>query len=319
MILIGVIFSLNSLILWFSIYIGFEPDISIVSPERFGRITKFSYLWGDLAYVSGSGFGTMSRAVGFFEVPSRYGNFMIFPMFVSYGYYVLKKGNIYLFASILCFITILLTFSLTVLLAVIVAIFMNIYFEKANHIKQVKNRPFLIGIVGLLVSLILIIGIFNFFQSQYVPGSMVFRAGIYKSIFRSFEIMSEAFIPDLSMLFGKGLAYMRNGVLFTPQYGFVRWVMFVGYPGLTLILFFMAYMFKVHVFPALINKQLRIERYVALAFVGQTICDIQEGHWLSTFYLFTVAILVLLKRYEFQSWNSMHRRPQLSKIGIRKA
>jgi hypothetical protein len=303
--LIGVIFSLNSIILWFSIYMGFEPDISIVSPERLSRITKFSYLWGDLAYISGSGFGTMSRAVGFFEVPSRYGNFMIFPAFLSYGYYVLKKRNIYLFASILCFITILLTFSLTVLLAVIVAIFMNIYFVKANHIKQVKNRPFLIGIVGLLLSLILIYGIFIFFQSQYSPGTMLFRAGVYESLFRGIVHMSEAFIPDLSLPFGKGMAYMRNGVLYTPQYGFVRWVMLLGYPGLTLILFFMAYMFKVHVFPALINKQHRIERYVALAFVGQTICDIEEGFWLSTFYLFTVAILVLSKRYEFQDWKSM--------------
>ena len=312
-IFIGAVLSLSSITLWLLVYFGIEPQAFDVSSERFTRITKFSYLWGDMHY--GLGGGPISRACSFFETPNRYGNFLIFPAFVSYGYFVLKKQFSYLFVCILCFVVIFLTFSLTILLASIAAISLNIFFGIVCKIKEVKKVPFMAGIVGLILGLMLIIGVFKYYQFKYSQSpTKVFRGGTYETLFRAFVHMENAFVPDINKPFGSGLATMREGYLYTPQYGFVRWVVLLGYPGIIIFLVFIAYMFKVHVFPALMHKPHRIERYVALAFAAQTICGIEEGSWLSTNYLFTTAIFVLLKKYEFKEWKSFRRVPRLERV-----
>lgn len=319
-IIIGTVLSLSSIILWFLVYYGYEPQYLDVTPERFGRIDKFSYLWGDLAYVSRAGRTGISRACSFFETPSRYGNFLIFPVFISYGYFIITRRYKYLITCIICSVALILTFSLTVQLASVAAISINIFFRIFMKIREVKRNPFRAGIVGLLMSVIIILGIFNFFQFQYSQSSTkamerFFRSGSYESMFRSFVHMEGVFIPDLNKPFGGGLANTKDGALYTPQYGFVRWVVLLGYPGVIVFLIFHVYMFKNHVFPALLYKPCRIERYVALAFVAQTICDVQEGSWLYTTYLYTTAMLVLLRKYEFKEWKGFQRMPNLIKEG----
>ena len=142
---------------------------------------------------------------------------------------------------------------------------------------------------------------------------MVFRGGYYKTLFRSFVHMENVFVPDINKPFGSGLAAMKEGKLYTPQYGFVRWVILLGYPGVICFIVFIAYMFKVHVFPALMSSPRRIEYYVALAFATQTISGFEEGSWLSTNYIFTTAIFVLLKKYEFKEWKILRRVPRLER------
>ena len=300
-IFIGAVLSLSSITLWLLVYFGIEPQAFDVSSERFTRIAKFSYLWGDMCYTLGGG---ISRACSFFTTPNRYGNFLIFPAFVSYGYFVLKKQFRYLFVCILCSVVIFLTFSLTILLASILAISLNLFFGMVCKIKEVKKVSFTTGIVGLLLSLILILGVFKAYQFKYSqnPTNKVFRGGTYQTLFHSFVCMENVFVPDINKPFGSGLATMKDGQLYTPQFGFVQVLILLGYPGIIFFLVFIAYMFKVHVFPALMHKPHRIERYVALAFVAQTMCGIEEGAWLYTHYLFTTAIFVLLKKYEFKEW-----------------
>jgi len=306
-IFIGVVFSLSSIILWLLVYFGFEPDFFHASSERFTRIDKFSYLWGDLHYGA-------SRACSFFGTPNRYGNFLIFPAFVSFGYFVLKRRFMYLFGCILCSVVMFLTFSLAISLTFITVISLNIFFIMIYKIKGVKKHSFIAGIVGLLLGLMLIMGAFKYYQYRYtMDKSIVFRGGSYETLFRAFVCMKNDFIPDINKPFGSGLGTMKEGKLYTPQYGFVRWVILLGYPGVICFIVFIAYMFKVHVFPALMSRPRRIERYVALAFAAQTICGIEEGSWLSTNYLFTTAILVLLKKYEFKEWKRFRRVPRLER------
>ncbi|MBU1052676.1 MAG: hypothetical protein KKC46_02465 [Proteobacteria bacterium] len=318
-ILIGVAFSLSSIVLWILVFLGFEPHYFNISSERFTRIDKFSYLWGDLHYAfSGGGIGGFTRVCSFFETPNRYGNFLIFPIFVSYGYFVLKRRFIYLIACVLCSVVMFLTLSLTIFLVVMAAILLSIFFTMVCKIKEFKMVPNLAGFGGLILALILMICIFEFYQIQYEKGdSPVFRGGEYKTLFRAFSQQKEAFIPKIERPFGEGLAYMKNGKLYTSQYGFVRWVVLLGYPGLICFIIFITYMFQVHVFPALIHRPLRIEYYVALAFFAQTISGIEEGSWLSTNYLFTTAILVLLKKYEFKERKRFHCVRRLERVKMK--
>lgn len=303
-ILIGAALSVISIILWVLVYCGVGPQYSFVLSERISRISQYSYLWGDMRYVS-SGLGGFSRACSFFCTPNSFGNFLLFPAIVSFGYFKLKKRIIYLFICILCSVTIVLTFAFTTLLAYIAILSISIFFLTFSDIRVVKKSPFMTGIVALLLALMLMMGVMKYYSSRYSEDpSVTFRGGYYGTIFYAFAVSANDLAPDISKPFGHGLAYHREGKLYTAQYGLVRWILLLGYPGAIFFIVFIAYMFKVHVFPALISKERRIERYVALAFVAQTICEFQEGSWLATTYLFTTAILVLLKKYEFKEWKS---------------
>ena len=297
-IFIGAVLSIHSITVLLLVYFGIEPDWAYVVSERHSRINRFSYFWGDMAYLSGQ----YLRASSFFETPNRFGNFLIFPAFVGFGYFVLRKKFVYLFVSILCFVTIGLTLAFTILLASLATISINIYFRKASGIPWLKKSPLMVGIIGLLLALMVMAGVMKYYSSQFEESSeAVFRGGYYKTIFYSLLISGEDLVPNITKPFGNGLGYYRFDRFYTAQYGLVLWILLLGYPGAIFFMVFIAYMFKVHVFPALISQERRIERYVALAFVAQTFCEFQEGSWLSLNYLFTTAILVLLKAYSFRS------------------
>jgi hypothetical protein len=173
--------------------------------------------------------------------------------------------------------------------------------------------------MGLLLALMIMAGIMKYYSSQYEEGSEVlFRGGYYKTIFYSLVISAEDLVPNINKPFGNGLGYYRDDRFYTAQYGLILWILLLGYPGAIFFMVFIAYMFKVHVFPALISKERRIERYVAMAFIAQTFCEFQEGSWLSLNYLFTTAILVLLKTYSFKSrkWQ-FHNAP--STVSLRQS
>ena len=308
-ILIGAVLSAISVIFWFIVYFGFEPQLLFVSSERVARISSYSYLWGDMNYIGL--LGGFSRACGFFWTPNSYGNFLIFPAFVSFGYFILKKRFIYLFISILCFATIFLTFALSILLASIAAISSSIFFLLCSRIKVAKKSPFASGIICSLVALMVMMGVMQHYSNKNMESqSVVFRGGSYGTIFYFIMVSAGDIVPDINKPFGHGLAYQRDGKDYTAQFGFVRWIVLLGYPGLMFFLVFITYMFKVHVFPALMYNPHRIEYYVALAFLAQTICEVEEGSWLSPPYLFTTAMLILLKTYEFKEWKSFrHKMP----------
>jgi len=308
-ILIGAAFSVISIIFWIIVYFGFEPQFIFVSSERVARLSSYSYLWGDMSYIGIP--GGFSRACSFFWTPNSYGNFLIFPAFVSFGYFKLKNRLVYLLISVLCFSTIFLTFALTILLASIAAISLSTIFLFGSKINVVKKSPFMSGIIGSLLALMILIGVMQYYSIKNMESqSLVFRGGSYGTIFYFFNVSTSDIVPDINKPFGHGLAYQRDGKDYTAQFGFVRWIVLLGYPGLIFFLVFIIYMFKIHVFPALMHKQRQIEYYVALVFVAQTICEIQEGSWISPPYLFTTAMLILLKKYEFKEWKSFrHNLP----------
>ena len=296
-------------------YVAFDETTHFESSFGYLRSIDarfYSYLWGDMHYVS-SGLGSFSRACGFFWTPNSFGSFLLYPAIVSFGYFKLKKRFIYLFICILCSVVIVLTFALTPLLAYIAVLSMSIFFLTLHDIREVKKAPFMAGIGAVLLALMIMMGVMKYYSFKDSVGpSVAFRSGTYETIFYSFVVSANDLIPDINKPFGHGLAYSREGKLYTPQFGLVRWLLLLGYPGGIFFIVFIAYMFKVHVFPALISKERRIERYVALVFVAQTICEFQEGLWLQPVYLFTTAMLVLLKKYEFKKWKNFRYKPRLS-------
>jgi len=308
-ILIGAILSVNSIVLWVLVYSGIEPNWFFVSSERISRIARYSYLWGDMHYAL-SRLGGISRACGFFDTPNRYGCFLLLPASLSFGYFILEKRLKYLIACVLCSITIFLTLSITAFLCFVLLGVFHLYFNiLVNGARANKKHYFKKGVVGLLLGFLVAFAVFAFYKGQrdivtdYRARAILRGGGThgYQSLFHSFIHQGGVFEFNPAKPFGSGMATMRDGKLYTPQYGFVRWLVLLGYPGAIFFCFFIVYMFKVYVFPALLDGQPRIVRYVALAFAVQTIAEIQEGSWLTPYYLYTTAMLVLLKKYDFNS------------------
>ena len=311
-IIIGVVFSVHAIIVWFLVLSGFEFDYSYVDKPMVSRTLPYNFFWGNMEWASNSYFG-ISRAVGFFVSPDKLGRFLQYSAFVSFGYYILNRKYIYLFSSSLCFFAVSLTLSAANIFSIFGVIVISGISNKIYKIKIFKKSATVSFVIGSLTTLIVLSSVHGYFSkdstnkydqdsNQIDPKTSMVTERVagqgYKKLYH-FLIHSDFQKPSLSKPFGHGFTFQVNNKTFMSQYAIERWINIGGIPILIIISIYFYHMFTVHVIPALANKTTGIVYYVALAYTAQTIMHLQHGQFWDPFYFYITAILVLLKSYKF--------------------
>lgn len=136
-ILFGVLFAIQSLILFFLLYAGMDPPARNVSISEGGGTQEY-WSYGVLGVVNSIDFAVRNifaiRLQSFFMEPSKFALFLMYPVFVAYGLYRTQGYYRYLVAALLMLLAMIGTFSLGAYAAMGLAVAVLVYYRMRARI-----------------------------------------------------------------------------------------------------------------------------------------------------------------------------------------
>lgn len=307
-IFLGVLLSLQGIILFVLVLLGIQPSYEFINNERISAEGRaYNIFWGSMFYTIDGGFFGFTRAIGHFLTPSRMATFLHYPFFVGLGYYLITKKWKYLVSVILSGACIFVTFSYAAYSGVIASSLIGLITYMLHRNRYIKKANMLTGFAVLFLVAFMLYGFMAFVKNQYIVADtsfaeMIFRGGEEGATFEVIKGEEKGLFLYTDSIkeypLGRGLEMEEGG---RPQFAPLYWAEIAGLPGLIYISVILGYFYIRYAFTALIFEMTTIQPYVGLCFIAQTINQVGEGTWLITPYLFTMAMLVLLKKYDFRT------------------
>lgn len=316
--IIGAIFSLQAIVLVGLMTFGYpiQGEPLVFPQENYGPDEAFNS-YGILGYanfyhlIGDSLERTMViRAQAYFSEASNLGRFLVFPMFLALGSFVLSRKPRYLVLFLMCALGCVLTRSATVGLALVVM----------AAIWAIERSPQLIGktIVALVVLPLagsLLMGVWAIMQENFNPDPTtmtVTQSMIGKgegSLLRRMEWVEAAVDVAMEQPFGIGFVNQNRSRYLDPSsfssigalpLAPVMWLLRTGVAGLALMLTILGFVYVRAVRPYLSNPR-TIMHYVALAFLAQLLTQVVHGNWIDPTFFIMMAML-LTPRSHTEGW-----------------
>lgn len=313
LILLGIIFSIQALILFFIIWLKIPIQPEIITIARYDNMAIASY--GILGYVNTiqspyAGI-LISRSQGWFLEPSLLASFLIYPVLVSLGYYLSSNKKRYFVAAVLCLCGLLSTFSLAGFFGLLTGLLVLAIFR---IIKDKRTGIIAIALSGLII-LLLANSIMHSLNNYHTNPE---GSGVKKIIARdpdgpSGNLFRENYnLPNYLRIikdnpFGIGLGKtMEADSEFISANAIVFWFITGGLPAvLVLILLYLKLIFS-YCLP-LLRQRYWPYSFIAASFIGVTVHNLSYGNWMSPYYLFIVALMILCyDDFRLSSQNNIH-------------
>lgn len=314
---IGVILSIQSVLLFAMIASGNQPEVSYVDHNR-GLLRSYG-IWGFAPSITW-GYNNLRilRVSSFFSEASNFARFLEYPIILSLGYYKIYGGKRYLLALTVCLLSFILTFSMTGYLAVFLGCFVFYVIKKTNIF-----AIFIIPICLVLFVLSLHVYLKNAYVANPHERSIVQHMLLskYGEALRSTEDLrgfyggrvysaieaSKVFIENplgVGLLDNRDIdiLYRHGDEDYTSihLYGaFWNWLIKTGFIGISLfVLIFYTIIREMKTFW---HNKTDIRCYTSLAFICISIHHLIAGDWIDPMFLFVMSSVLAYKKKELLS------------------
>ena len=298
---LGFIFSVQSIILFVLIFFNFVGKPSIfyipyldIYEKNYGILGFSNSLWlrENMAH-------SLLRLQSFFIEPSVFANFLEFVIFTSFGYYTLVKRKRYLLIFIISLIVFVLTFSKVGF----IALAGTLSFYSLHRVFYGRSKEKLkVLIVLACIILVVIPFLYKLTMGQNTRVMLALLKPMFKTS-QSLDVKVRWIKESIEVFkeypLGIGLALQTESSIIKHETASApfHWLMKTGFIGLGLLLINLTYIYFKIIRVAFRRNSLT--KYIALAFVAQTIHQLSYGgYWLSFMYLYIIAILIVSKEFE---------------------
>lgn len=313
LILLGTIFSIQVIFLFIVILFNIPIQSTIITIARYNNMPEVSY--GILGYANAiqnpyPGI-LILRSQGWFLEPSTLASFLIYPILVSLGYYLSNKQKRYLFTAVLCIFGLLSTSSLAGFFGLLASLVILIIFKV---VKKRGTRVLALALSGLIILLLFNFIIHNLNDLYTDPQGSTIKKIIARNpdgpsgnLFReNYKLSNYSRIIEETP-FGIGLGHTLGTNEITSANALVFWVVAGGLPAFIIILLLYFRLIFSYCLPLLQQRYLPYA-CIAAAFIGITTHNLSYGNWMSPFYLFIVALMILCyDDFKLSSQNNIHR------------
>jgi hypothetical protein len=304
----GVIFSIQSIILWLIIFFAIPVKSERIELGSQNNMKETSF--GLLGYAnaletySESKYNIL-RPQGWFLEPSLLASFLIYPVFVSFGYYKSNNKKRYLLISLICLICMVLTFSLAGFFAVLSAIVFLVFIRpvsirKENNKITIKKLAYpLIAAIGFVILAQIFM---SYLQKMYDPSTYSATAytkllardpqGPTGSLFRETYKLPIYIDTIKNNFFGIGLGHTAQENDKTSANALFYWLISGGVPAIIILCMLYFILFFSYCIPLMQSRQI-LYRFIGAAFVGMTVHGLGYGNWMNPYYLYVVAVMIL--------------------------
>ncbi|MDP8263001.1 MAG: hypothetical protein P9M13_06840 [Candidatus Ancaeobacter aquaticus] len=298
----GFVFSVQSIILFLIIYYDFSVTPTYINLERYFNTVERSY--GILGYANailGGADGNILRVQSWFLEPSVFAGFLMYPLFVSLGVFLMEKKKMYLLICIVCIIAFIMTFSFAGYFAFIGGIVVLLLFRYKKNLKRNMVTQIFISIIGLLIFFVMISYIMKRSQNMFdvLRGH---STRIEKTFVRDKhggtggldrKAAGSKFVMETILRHPFGVGFVYNEKMMGSCNAFLFWAVAGGFPAiLILIIIYYNLIYKNALL--LLQSGNHIYRGVAAAFIASTIQALGYGDWIKPYYLLNIAIMILL-------------------------
>jgi len=309
--ILGVLGAVQTLTLAGLIYTGHAPPLHILTLIGYKNFPMptfgiFGYAWGSIAL------GTpyqVYRAQSYFGEPTRMASFMEIATVISWGLHRCERKRWQLIAAILGCITVVACFSMTA--DVVAMLTFGFYFV----VTRWRRTGYIAPVIALATAGIAVAAVIAYLhaatifysESTKTVNLALGHAGTEVSVRQRFLWNSLRLARDHPLGIGViGVEKSRILRLY-PGAGDVIaplvWLTEGGVIGLIIQLAILGFVFFRVVIPQVIAGGLA--RYVSLAFVICALHHCVAGDWMDTMFLFLLAAVIALDRYEFPSPNRL--------------
>ncbi|WP_153014738.1 hypothetical protein [Syntrophomonas wolfei] len=300
---LGVIFSLQSIALFIVIFFDLPLEPHYIFLEKLQNMPELSY--GILGYANAYQYGfdgsRILRAQSWFIEPSKFAAFLLFPVLVSFGYYLRTRRRKYLRIFLVCIIGFLITFSMAgffgLIFAILFIILMRLFKKSINS--NILIRYFVPVIVcGLFF--VVAVSVLNY-SNQLYENTIGSQSRIEKVLSR--DPGSQKILRDASNLnitvdtikqnpFGVGLAHTLGESKLTSPNALVYWVAAGGVAAFCILILLYLSLYYFYLSPLLTSNN-SVYWSVAAAFIGMTVQGLSYGTWMDPFYMYVLAVMIL--------------------------
>jgi len=282
------------------------------------RSTHIVYGYGLFGFGSGISVATQNvfawRLQSYFPEASKFALFLIYPMFLSYGLYRLRKNKRFLICTTLMAIAFTATFSLAGFAAVGGAILLLCYFRLRRRFpRELRWALVLGGVVCLAFALYAAFQLselyvpedptdtaFNRIPGFATGGSLAVRARVDAELLRIFP----QYPFGLSLINPYDSKLLGFGDLGTPN-AFMFVLSNAGIVGIGLFLMIFGLVYWRFMLPQLRKECLG--RYICVAAVGVWLHSISYGTWLDLSFFYPVGLAMGLREIEMRQRRDKRR------------
>ncbi len=296
----ALLFVVQSLVLFFVIYCNFDYPAHYVDLQRLENMPELSY--GILGYANAIGSSArgdrMLRAQAWFLEPSNLAGYLMYPLFVSFGYFLSTRKWRFLVLSLVFCGGFLITFSAAGVIAFMGAIIFLLFFRRGRQQWSSWTHVKILGAIALLVLAARFY--MGYAGAAYVDRdknaltTVLARDEDNQRVIRSASRVSDTLVllqtRPLGIGFGSTLGSYGNNT--TSPNAAVYWIVAGGIPALLVLILLYRDLFFNYCMP-LLRSSFPLHRMIAAAFIGVSIQELSYGRWISPFYLFVVGVMML--------------------------
>ena len=297
------LFSVQSVILFTLIYFEYPVRSVMLRLERLPFYDTRSFgIWGygNALWEITNG-SQILRVSSWFHEPAKLAAFLMYPIFVAWGYYVSTRNIRYLVQAGLCLACLAATFSLAGMFG-----FLGACLSLAMLRPAPDRRPRVTLRVG--VKLVAIAGLFlllaqvtlsklhNLYEyhDETVMMKALARDPTSQTLVRDSAMVDTTMAIIGAKPFGAGLADTGSteGADTTSSNGFMWWVKAGGIPAAIILVLLYVRLTYVYCIPLLLFPR-PVYRGVAAGFIGATIVQLSDGTFVTPYYLLNIGIMML--------------------------
>ncbi len=300
----GSLFSIQSILLFVIIIFNIPIESTIAMLERLDNMREVSYgIFGYANAIQTTAGGSILRAQGWFVEPSILSAFLLYPTFVSFGYYLSTRKIRYLLICLLCASGMIITFSFAGFIASIASILVLFLIRPIG--KKTYKRTAVTYIMPFVVIVIFLFSaqfflsmshdLYRNTQEQTLFTKVFARDPSTQKLVREVARMEETTSLLEQHPFGIGLGFTLGeseaNTANTPN-AFLYWAVAGGLPAIIILIFIYFRLFYSYCLPLLLSKYSPY-RYIGASFIGVTVQGLSYGNWMVPFYLFNIAVMIL--------------------------
>lgn len=313
---LGMLFSIQTIILFILIQTGHPPQDQIVTLVGYKNMEVLGYgIWGYAhgMQAKGHAFLQVYRAQSFFGEPTVYANFLLISAIMAFGLYKTKREKVMLVAFILCAISFILAFSMTGYIVVLLTLCFSYI------VKSWKRSGFLAPMIACLIIFVSIITALVYLQfatnDNFYGRSKIGMAFGHSSdeVMRRVDFMVNSIRLYVNHPFGVGVIGVEDSDILKNYPGaggriapFV-WVGYAGVVGLIIQLTIIFYLLN-----KIVVKQIlvigKIEHYIGLSFVACVLYHCVAGDWFTALFFYLVVCVIATDAYQFSFCRDWHKK-----------